>query len=201
MASVSQEIVNNQNINTITKAEQDRRNGVKQSSSSVGSQDFLQLMTMQLQYQDPMNPMDNSEMLAQEAQFSTLEQMENLTSSFSKFSNMFQANSLLGQNVEVMVDGKTASGKVDYVDFSDAKGASIHIGDKNYPLSAVTKIFPEGSSTEETETKNFFISAIDNIANNLGYLAQKAYGIFDAGKENPDNNPENNSNDNTETNN
>ena len=57
-----------------------------------------------------MNPMDNSQMLAQEAQFATLEQMEALTNSFSQFSNMYQANSLLGQNVEVSVDGKDVSG-------------------------------------------------------------------------------------------
>lgn len=189
MASVHDQIVTNQNNNTITKAEQDRRNGVKESSTTVSSQDFLQLMTMQLQYQDPMSPMDNSEMLAQEAQFSTLEQMENLSSSFSRFSTMFQANSLLGQNVEVTVDGKTSSGKVDYVDFSDAKGASISIGGKNYPLNSVTKVYPEGtSSTNDTETKNFFISAIDNIANNIGYLAQKAYSVFDADKGTGDSN-------------
>lgn len=199
MASVHDQIVTNQNNNTITKAEQDRRNGVKQSSSSVSSQDFLQLMTMQLQYQDPMSPMDNSEMLAQEAQFSTLEQMENLSSSFAKFSNVFQANSFLGQTVEVTVEGKTTTGKVDFVDYSDSAGASININGKNYPLDAITKVYPNDSTIKtdngEIDTKNFFASAIDNIASNLGYLAQKAYSVFD-GKQTPETSAETNNLDN-----
>jgi len=198
MASVHDQIITNQNNNTITKAQQDRQNGVKESSNSVSSQDFLQLMTMQLQYQDPMNPMDNSEMLAQEAQFSTLEQMENLTSSFTKFSNVYQANSFLGQTVEVTVDGKTTKGKVDFVDYSDSKGASVNIGGKNYPLSSVGKVYPTDSTIKtedgEIDTKNFFASAIDTIAGNIGYLAQKAYSIFDGNKT-----PETDTN--TETNN
>lgn len=182
MASVHDQIVTNQNNNTITQAAQERLNGTKQSSSSVSSQDFLKLMTMQLQYQDPTNPMDNSQMLAQEAQFSTLEQMENLSSSFTKFSNAYQANSFLGQTVEVTVDGKTSTGKVDFVDYSDANGASVNIKGKNYPLSAVTKVYPaDSTATDEAQgTKNFFMSAVDSIANNIGYLAQKAYSVFDA---------------------
>lgn len=193
MASVHDQIVANQNLNTITKAAQDAASGTKQTSSSVSSQDFLYLLTQQLQYQDPMNPMDNSEMLAQEAQFSTLEQLENLTSSFSKFSSVYQANSLLGQTVEVTVDGKATKGTVDYIDYSDSSGASVHIGDKNYPLSSVTKVYPQGaeSSEEDTESKNFVMAALDNIAGNLGYLAQKAYDMFE-GKTDTDTNTDTN---------
>lgn len=181
MASVHDQIVTNQNLNTVTKATQDAASGVKQSSSSVSSQDFLYLLTQQLQYQDPMDPMDNSEMLAQEAQFSTLEQMENLASSFSTFSSVYQANSLLGRTVEVSVDGKTTKGTVDYVDYSDSSGASVHIGEKNYPLSSVTKVYPDDTtaSKEEEEHKNFVSAALDNIAGNLGYLAKKAYEMFE----------------------
>lgn len=40
---------------------------------------FLRLLTAQLQYQDPLAPMDNTQMVAQLAQFTTLEQMQNLT--------------------------------------------------------------------------------------------------------------------------
>lgn len=39
---------------------------------------FLRLLTTQLQYQDPMKPMDNQEFMAQMAQFSSLEQMQSL---------------------------------------------------------------------------------------------------------------------------
>ena len=93
-SSVHNQIVQNSNYTQQNKA---REATVSNSNSTVSSKDFLFLLTQQLQYQDPMNPMDNSQMLAQEAQFATLEQMEALTSSFSKFSNVYQVNSLLGQ--------------------------------------------------------------------------------------------------------
>ncbi len=40
--------------------------------SSLGQGDFLRLLTVQMQQQDPFNPVDNKEMLAQMAQFSSL---------------------------------------------------------------------------------------------------------------------------------
>ena len=167
-SSVSGQIIQNANLTAQNKANQQT---TSESNSTVSSKDFLYLLTQQLQYQDPMNPMDNSEMLAQEAQFATLEQMEALTSSFSKFSNVYQANSLLGQNVEVKVDGKTTSGTVEHVDYSDVNGASISIKGKLYPLDSVTKVYPEDTKIEEENT-NFFIAAANSIAQNVYDIAK-----------------------------
>ena len=74
---------------------------------------------MQLQYQDPTNPMDNTDMLAQEAQFSTLEQMEALQSGFSEFANIYKANSLMGQVVDIDNNGSDVTGVVEYVNFNE----------------------------------------------------------------------------------
>jgi len=176
MTSVQNQITTESNYSTIAKAQQDAASAkTSTSSSSVQSQDFLYLLTMQLQYQDPTNPMDNSEMLAQEAQFTTLEQMENIASSFSKFTNVYQANSFLGQTVEVNVDGKTTTGKVDYVDYSDASGASLSIDGKSFPLSSVTKVYPDGSTTSE-EDKSFVKEALSYIAGNIGMITEAIFG-------------------------
>ena len=170
--SVSSELINMQNVTQQTKATQNA-NATSKSSSSVNSQEFLFLLTEQLKYQDPMNPMDNSQMLAQEAQFATLEQMEALTSSFSQFSSIYQANALLGQNVEVTVDGKASSGVIDYVDYSDTSGASVSIGGKMYPISSITKVYPDGVSSDGTSDKDFFKMA-------MGYIADGVDNIYNS---------------------
>ena len=177
MSTISEQITTNRNYNTMAKAAQQQATGAP-SSTSIKRHDFLNLLTMQLQYQDPTNPMDNSQMLAQEAQFASLESMEQLTSSFTSFSSIYQANSLMGQKVEVKVDGNTKTGTVDYVDFSDSNGASVNIGGTNYPLSSVTKVYGATSSTSD-EDKSLFKNAISSIANNIGYLTQKAYQYFE----------------------
>ena len=177
-SSVHSQLVNESNYSAIARQQQkqaEAATGSSTSSSNIKSNDFLHLLTMQLQYQDPTNPMDNSEMLAQEAQFTTLEQMENLASSFSKFSNAYQANSFLGQTVEVEVDGKATKGKVDYVDFSDSSGASLSIGGQSFPISSVTKVYPEGSGQSEDD-KNFFKEAVSYIAGNVGEIANIVLG-------------------------
>ncbi|QBG47370.1 flagellar hook capping protein [Verrucomicrobia bacterium S94] len=55
------------------------------AGGELGKNEFLQMLVTQMQNQDPMEPMDNSEMTAQLAQFSALEQMENLNTRFEGF--------------------------------------------------------------------------------------------------------------------
>lgn len=51
---------------------------VREVKSQLGKDDFLKLLVTQLQYQDPLEPMDNTAFIAQTAQFTALEQMQNL---------------------------------------------------------------------------------------------------------------------------
>lgn len=110
----------------------------------MGQEDFLRLMTTQLQNQDPFKPMESGEFLSQIAQFSTVSGIQQLNSSFSSLSlsmasgQVLQAASLVGRSV--MVPGEDAflpasgalkgavetggSGQV-YVDIHDASGAKV----------------------------------------------------------------------------
>ena len=56
----------------------------KGAKKAMGKDDFLKLMSTQLQYQDPINPLKNEEMAAQLAQFSSLEQMMNMNTTLEK---------------------------------------------------------------------------------------------------------------------
>lgn len=78
------------------------------STSGLGSQlnssDFLQLLTTEMKNQDPMNPVDNTQSMAQLAQFSALSTTEELNTSFQNFQSNFgvlQSASLIGKTVTV----------------------------------------------------------------------------------------------------
>lgn len=88
---------------------------------------FMQLLVAQLQYQDPMNPMDNQEMLAQLAQFTSLEQMKNVADVGQKQ----YAQQMIGKYVSYNYKDETSGamnyliGKVDYI---KQKGSDVLIG-------------------------------------------------------------------------
>ena len=74
--------------------------------NEMGKDDFIKLMTAQLKYQDPTNPLKNEQMAAQLAQFSSLEQMVNVNQNLEKMSaaqrpteNVLAA-SLIGKRIE-----------------------------------------------------------------------------------------------------
>lgn len=97
-------------------------NAASPVSNELSRDAFLQLLVTQMQNQDPMEPVDNSEMIAQLAQFSALEQMENLNDSFQYMSgnidqlNFINASSMLGRRVSgVDVEGNTLTGTVERV--------------------------------------------------------------------------------------
>ncbi|MDJ0710481.1 MAG: flagellar hook assembly protein FlgD [Woeseiaceae bacterium] len=81
-----------------------------QPRDQLGQEDFLTLMITQFQNQDPFEPMDNGEFLGQLAQFSTVNGIESLNSSFDSLSiamqdnQALQAASLVGQKVLAVTD-------------------------------------------------------------------------------------------------
>ena len=78
-------------------------------ASTLSQADFLKLLVAQMQNQDPMNPQSDTDMAAQMAQFSSLTESTNMSSSLS----MMQANSLVGSTVNLQIDSNTtASGVV-----------------------------------------------------------------------------------------
>ena len=127
------------------------------SSSSLDKDAFLQLLVTQMQYQDPLQPTSNTEYMAQLAQFSTVEELQNLGTTFGNN----QAMNLTGQYVILNVPDAAGninqiSGLVDYVTLSEGK-TYFHIGEDYYPseyldsvvsLDYLEHLVTNGSQTE-----------------------------------------------------
>ena len=113
-------------------------------NSKLGYDEFLKLLTAEMQYQDPLEPTSNTDYVAQMATFSqleaTLSMKESLTTS-SDNTIKSMANQLVGQEVVVKDDeSKTgyADGIVDYVMYDDGE-IYISVNDKLYSIDKLDK--------------------------------------------------------------
>ena len=77
------------------------------SSASNIQMDYMKLLVTQLKNQNPLEPLNNDQMASQLAQFSSLQQLENMNGSFTNVLGMVQgtyANSLIGKEVSFLAD-------------------------------------------------------------------------------------------------
>ena len=113
------------------------------SSGSTDKDMFLQLMVAQLRYQDPMNPADSGEFLAQNAQFTALEKMQDVadqTAALLAAQVSFGATGLVGKNVTYLQeDGKSVSGLVRSVTFDEA-GPTLVVDGKKVTLGQIQSV-------------------------------------------------------------
>lgn len=85
------------------------------ASNKLTLEDFLKVLLTQLTYQDPLKPMDNQEFMAQIAQFTTLEQTQQLNTNVQTLLNnqsSLQSVGLIGRTVDVTTDSGPLSGTV-----------------------------------------------------------------------------------------
>lgn len=130
--------LNTVTVNGVTYTAEDYAKQQASSSSSVaggslGKDAFLQLLVKQMQYQDPLDPQDNSEYLAQLAQFSALEQMTNVSEALEKTNSLVsnmdtsvlvgQLSSMIGQDLQWTTE--TAKKNADGTAVTDANGKAV----------------------------------------------------------------------------
>lgn len=102
---------------------------------------FLQLMMAQLQYQDPTNPTDSSQFLAQQAQMTQVQKLNDLVNSIQSNNSLSNASNLVGKKVTVKNDkGVEVTGTVATASLSKGQ-AGLSINGQDYPVSQVTMIF------------------------------------------------------------
>ena len=119
---------------------------------SLEQADFLKMLTLQLQNQDPLNPQTNTDFAAQMAQFTALEQSREMSGNMSQLlqqQEVQNATMLLGTQV-LLDDGKT--GVVDRVSINKDGSPRLLVGGREYALAQVMnyqippQIQPQGPS-------------------------------------------------------
>ena len=120
--------------------EESANGGGRNTGVTMGKHDFLMLLSAQLRHQDPLNPQSDAEFASQLAQFSSLEQMMNMSESLESM----QAFSLVGKYViaEAFIDGRRfdIAGIVDSIFRKDgAKFAQI--GEYEVRVSDINEVF------------------------------------------------------------
>ncbi|MEZ8236011.1 flagellar hook capping FlgD N-terminal domain-containing protein [Vibrio lentus] len=122
-------------------------------NSALRQDDFIKLFMSQLKAQDPLEPVNNQDFLAQMAQFSLLESSRMSNQELSAVRELIESTqgiSLIGKNAETSSGGNLTTGEVISVGFSssgtvvslktkDASGEDVYIN--NIPISTLSRIY------------------------------------------------------------
>ena len=112
-------------------------------TSEIGKDQFLQLLVTQMRNQNPLEPASDTEWISQLANFSSLEAMQNMSSTMTGT----QAMSMVGKYVDIV--SKTDSGNTvnesGYVDFVNVKDGNVQVsvGGKLYDAADVTNVYDD----------------------------------------------------------
>jgi len=124
------------------------------TSGSVSGDQFLSLLITQLRSQSPLDPMDNTQFLAQLAQFSSLDQIQSLNSRMDLLSSMEQesvtlqqlgqASNLIGHTIDYsdLTTGETRTGVVSSVSL-DQGFVALEVNGENVPLGLLLSVHGE----------------------------------------------------------
>ena len=115
----------------------------------VDMDDFLKLLVTELQNQDPLDPMNNQEILQQISQIREIESTQRLTDTLESVllgQNIVTASNLIGQTVTALTDeAEWVTGKVDRVSLDEGV-STLHVGEHSIDLNNVSEI--QGAADE-----------------------------------------------------
>jgi flagellar basal-body rod modification protein FlgD len=132
------------------------------ASSELGKQEFLKILVTQLQNQDPMKPLEDSDFIAQMAQFSSLEQMQSLNNGFGQS----QAFSLVGKSIQASVTGPNGlrsriTGTVSQALLRNGMPYLL-VGDREVPYASLTSVFqPPAAGADTTVDSDKLIPTLE----------------------------------------
>ncbi|AZO95885.1 flagellar hook capping FlgD N-terminal domain-containing protein [Halocella sp. SP3-1] len=118
-------------------------------SNTLGQEAFLELLVIELQHQDPLNPMDGTEYVTQLAQFSTVEQLTTMNdnmSSFLQYQGLYNGSSLIGKTVEI--NDAEVTGEVNKIAVEDGE-TYIYIDGEQYSVDDITMVYDDTDTDED----------------------------------------------------
>jgi flagellar basal-body rod modification protein FlgD len=117
--------------------------------SSLNLDTFMKLLVTEMQNQDPLEPMNNQEIVQQISQIRSIEASQQLTTTLQAVllgQNVATASSLLGRMIAGLDDNsQQVIGRVDGVTIADGQ-AKLYVGNSTVSLSNVTAIAADSSS-------------------------------------------------------
>ncbi len=153
----------------VESASQSSLSNTSSASNDMDKDAFLQLLVAQMKYQDPLEPTSNTEYISQYAQFSQVEQMQNMAGSM----DLQRASQLVGKEVYIKTtgsDGETryVQGKVDYVVYENGK-AYLSINESLYSIDDLDTVVDSDYLAAYEKAEEFVISvnklpAVSNVA-------------------------------------
>ena len=116
----------------------------RNTGGTLGKDDFLKLFVAQLQHQDPMNPMQDSDFMGQMASFSSLEQITNLAAANERIASSLSSTNaigLIGRTVTYIDENDVVhTGKVEKVSTSDGKPFLTVDGTSGVDPATITQV-------------------------------------------------------------
>ena len=116
----------------------------RNTSGTLGKDDFLKLFVTQLQHQDPMNPMQDSDFMGQMASFSSLEQITNLAAANERIASSLSSTGaigLLGRTVTYIDENdQVRTGTVEKVSTTDGKPFLTVDGTSGVDPATITQV-------------------------------------------------------------
>lgn len=112
------------------------------ASSELGKDDFLKLLLAQLANQDPSSPMENTEFIGQMAQFSSLEQMTNMNTEFSKLASLLhssEAVNTIGKTVDIEDGNFSINGVVEGATMGNEP--QVEVNGMLYSMESIKRVY------------------------------------------------------------
>jgi flagellar basal-body rod modification protein FlgD len=134
-------------VNNVSNASQVTANNAAKTAvantKNMDSDQFMQILLAQLTHQNPLEPMDNAEMMSQFSQLNSLQELREIHTGMDKLSSSNQViylSSLIGKTVKVnRTDGKVIEGVVEGV-VTEKDNPQLRIENEEYPLDDVIEI-------------------------------------------------------------